>query len=85
MTPVERVARAIWAAEYTSPWPAGDGYPDNEERGLAIRQARAAIEALREPSEEMIAALQEWASCAGYIPEGWSAAITAALAGEGGV
>ena len=45
--------------------------------------ARAALEAMREPSEEMVSALQGYACCAGYVQEGWSAAMTAAL-GEGG-
>ncbi len=73
---VERVARAIYASiELKKPWDAAPKWHEP-----CRREARAAIEAMREPSREMVGAMEEWAGwCAGYIEEGWSAAIDVAL------
>lgn len=70
---VERVAVAV-AAHMNGSMP---------EDAFDTRQiARAAIEAMREPTEPMLAALNGYAQCSGYLPEGWSAAIDVALSGE---
>ncbi len=45
----------------------------------SVMNARAAIAAMREPTPEMLAALQSYACCAGYVEEGWAAAIDQAL------
>ena len=51
MTKIEEVARAI-QGEVREPWPDDE----REARAFFERLARAAIEAMREPSEAMIAA-----------------------------
>lgn len=69
MTMVERVALVV----ENGPW----GLIGKADARLI---ARAAIEAMRKPTEEMERALNSYAVCAGYVPEGWGAAIDAALA-----
>jgi hypothetical protein len=62
---VERVAKAISGSGVTSP--------------ASLRKARAAIAAMREPTDEMLSAFSSWAMPIGYTKEGWSAAIDEAL------
>ena len=45
---------------------------------MRARRAEAVVRELRDPSREVIGALQGWAICEGYIPEGLNAAIDAA-------
>jgi hypothetical protein len=52
---------------------------DDITQEAVLRLARAAIEAMREPSQTMFDALQGYALCAGYLKEGWEAAINVAL------
>jgi hypothetical protein len=50
--PIERVAKAIYCTEYAEEyWP-----PSPDELDLVRSQARAAIPAMREPTDEMITA-----------------------------
>ena len=69
---VERVARAI-VAEYGP-----DGWDADDYR----RMARAAIAAMREPTDAMIDVLNRHAQCEGFIEEGWRAAMDEALRNE---
>jgi hypothetical protein len=55
MTMIERVARAIYVAEL-GPTGDFDDYFWDKHRATYLAQARAAIEAMREPTEAMIAA-----------------------------
>lgn len=73
MTMVERVARALWDAQSTRPdmW---DSLHPTKQDGMKER-ARAAIEAMREPTEEMCAA----ANGLFYHRDKWQAMIDAAL------
>lgn len=58
---VDRVARAIWPDAFE-----GDGAGWHQRRDVAKEQARAAIEALLEPTEEMIkAGGVYWDACDG--------------------
>ncbi len=72
----ERIARAID--------PEAFGLPDNAaqdsitDRDIARDRADAVLSAMREPTAEMVSALQGWAICSGYIEKGWAAAIDAA-------
>lgn len=84
MTPtdtIERVARAIHAARPATPWDgiAWKDLPDHE-KGELRGQAVAAIEAMREPSEEMLRVGVDRNMADGY----WRLMIDAAL-GRGGV
>jgi len=64
---IERVARAIYAAEC---W-------DTAAPGFYQHAARAAIEAMREPTEVMLDAAMQFASC--DLKSEWQAMIEAAL------
>ncbi len=81
MTMIERVARAIWAVEYDA-----EAYPfetaSKAEKNLLNAQARAAIEAMREPTAEMLNAPGTQTNCqmCGGHAEGWHLWIKAALA-----
>ena len=65
----ERVARALQQEMGTAPF--------DEATSFAL--ARAAIAAMREPTEEMTDA---WSRAPGAIKEGWQAMIDAALEGK---
>ena len=41
---------------------------------------RVVVGAMRDPPEKILDEMQSYALCAGYIPEGWNAAIDAILA-----
>jgi len=81
MTPIERVARAIDPTAFGS----FDGEPPvvrqrgKERQIMALKAARAAIEALREPSDAMLEAQFGQPSPA----DCWRAMIDAAIRGEG--
>lgn len=68
MTMIERVARAIWEhATPIKPGPWNDALQlwdraDDREKRLALMQARIAIAAMREPTEEMVEAGEKWDS-----------------------
>jgi hypothetical protein len=82
MTPVERVARAIYAENlFGMPNPDWDAWPMTEAKKACVRTARAAIEALREPSEKMVDAADVYGFGEGYLsPEStWERMISAAL------
>jgi len=68
-TMVERVARALQQEMGTAPF--------DEATSFAL--ARAAIAAMREPTEEMI---DGWIRAPGAIKGGWQAMIDAALEGK---
>ena len=77
MTAVERVARAIATANNKVCWPeltAAQRRPDKHDIALFMPEARAAIKALREPSEVMI-----MAATIGDVEASWIAMIDAAL------
>jgi hypothetical protein len=90
MSMVEKVARVLYAVRVESAKEAGldtsftwETEP-NVYREHCLREARAAIEAMREPTEAMKHATDEvhWGySCAvcGGLTEGWYAMIDAAL------
>jgi hypothetical protein len=77
---VEKVARALTGhvcgqcrCSNSSGWA-------NAEADCACRQAaRAAIEAMKEPTQAMVGALNYEALCSGNPEDGWRAAIAAAL------
>ena len=81
MTMIEKVARAIYASHpfndnHDSPHPGFDGLtPDWRETLFA--NARAALEAMREPTPEMLAAFVD-GDDPGYTAD-WQAMIDAAL------
>ena len=50
---IERVAKAIFASEYTGPWDTLDEEGSIESKEIFRRMARAAIEAMREPTPDM--------------------------------
>jgi hypothetical protein len=62
------VAWATWKHDNRRQHVSWDDVPDQ-------LLARAAIEALRKPPERVLAAFNSYAMCAGYISEGWEAAI----------
>jgi hypothetical protein len=73
---IERVARAIAADNENWPY---DRRPWSEQRYL-LERARAAIEAMREPTEAMKAAAKPFRKGVGEEPGGlWHAMIDAAL------
>lgn len=43
-----------------------------------VSVARAVLAVLRDPTPEMVDALNSWAQCEGYIEKGWAAAIDVA-------
>lgn len=47
---------------------------------MAPSIVRAVLAALKEPGEAALDALNGYACCAGYVPEGWAAAIDSILA-----
>lgn len=52
-------------------------------RGLSIPPTRMGVlDAIREPSQEVLDALNSSAQCEGWIPEGWADAIDAIKAGK---
>jgi hypothetical protein len=71
MDMVERVARAIAAVNHEDDFDRSD-----EARRMFIEDARAAIAAMREPTEEMVKAQWSEPTCGA---EGWRAMIDAAL------
>lgn len=84
MTMIERVARAI---SNSDPANAEDGWDDNSPavKDDYRKQARAAITAMREPTEDMLKATK-YPPCDhhldprdGVVPEQWEAMIDAAL------
>jgi hypothetical protein len=87
MTMIERVARAMAERSNGGDFSDGRWYAE-EHRKLWRERARAAIEALREPTESMVAAVdaaEEKVCClAAYerlgFENAWPAAIDAALA-----
>ncbi len=70
---VERVARAVWEATYTSPW--GSSSMDAELMEVFRSRAVVAIKAMREPTEAMLRASYE----PGPRGEKWRAMIDEAL------
>lgn len=81
---VERVAKAIHGAYWDEDWYRMD--PNGVERALTLQQARAAIEAMREPNTAMIAQGESAASFGigqptdeEAIPRVWHWMIDAAL------
>lgn len=74
---VERVMLALREEAQRHGEPMEAGHP------LWAASARAAIEAMRQWPEPMIRALNSYAQCAGYIEEGISHAIDAALSSTG--
>jgi len=80
---IERVARAIHArSDHASLWSELDGYSKIEYR----EDARAAIEAMREPTEEMVNGLRITRECdstaALWAPHIWRTMIDTALGEE---
>jgi len=86
MTKIEEVALAI----YNSKWVTANSLADlsYESRDEAIKAARAAIEAMREPTDGMVKAMEE--NLFEHLPdardwtitlakEGWQSAVDAAL------
>lgn len=74
---VERVARAMYEIWYPCgmpPW--GEAVISKE---TWRKSARAAIEAMREPTAAMQDAFRSWALPIGELDKGWNAAIDAAL------
>jgi hypothetical protein len=71
---IERVARAIWAARYDGPY---------EEMPWVVAAARAAIEAMREPTIDMVVAGTEQWLCEAAMEDrseaNWRAMIDEAL------
>ena len=55
MTPIERMARAIWRERYPITASYGAGWSEDD-MDHCIKEARAALDALMEPSEAMLAA-----------------------------
>lgn len=86
---VERVARALYEADASNSSVRWESWPENKDRarkGLRIKcgkyrdRARAAIEAMREPTSEMIdAAWNEAETQTEQAQEVWCAMINAAL------
>ena len=73
---VERVARAMWERCHDESW--DESYHSPITRQIYIDDARAAIEAMREPSEKMLAAVRdEYTTYETKVI--WQAAIDAAL------
>lgn len=74
---VERVAGAIQARLDSMP------HKGDIDAGQFFREmACAAIEALREPSPEMLAAMKPWTEASGHPELVWRAGIAAALGGK---
>jgi len=69
-TMIERVAQALQQEMATAPF---------DEPASSFALARAAIAAMREPTEEMVLA---WIRAPGAITGGWQGMIEAALAGK---
>jgi len=69
-TMIERVAQALQQEMATAPF---------DEPASSFALARAAIAAMREPTEEMVLA---WIRAPGAITGGWQGMIDAALAGK---
>ena len=70
---VERVARAICESEKMN--------PDDKLGGWIhwVNAARAAIEAMREPTDEMLSAMEPWSRVTGHHKLVWGAGVDAAL------
>ncbi len=93
-TMIERVARAMWdAREKSFPNRTQLGWEDGTElsRRLMVSQARAGLEAMREPTPAMIDRFVSRALCvsvhgdggwSNYAREQWSAMLSAAIEGE---
>ena len=77
-TMVKRVAQALQQEMGTAPSDETAASP-SEARSHSFALARAAIAAMREPTEEMIDA---WIKAPGAIKGGWQAMIDAALEGK---
>lgn len=76
---VERVAIAAYMATgLDTPWP--DVTPEYKE--MVYRVTRAAISAMREPTEAMLSAGNDEAHHHGFVSPVWRAMIDAALAPE---
>ena len=77
---IERCAKAVGFAIFERrngrtlmPWMA------SPERDEAIAYVRETIKALRDPTDAMIRAFNDYAACEGYPEKGWAAAIDEAL------
>ena len=87
MTPIEKVARAIARAdEQNGGWPYEKLIEDKHNREALFDRARAAVEALRDPSADMLQALWEAmfedkfdGTALPMLGAGFEAAIDAAL------
>lgn len=62
---VERIAKAIAISGNGGTW---DDWYNEDQREFHRRRARAAIEAMREPTEVMVGAAVEYAALGGDIP-----------------
>jgi hypothetical protein len=84
MSMVEKVARALFAEEWRGTTMKPQQALDDAEREYWFNAARAAIEAMREPSEEMVAAGDDWGwdPLGAHTREVWQAMLSAALKGD---
>lgn len=90
---VERVARALWDHtvgciddRYVTPQSWDDDHPDIEEwRDIARHAALAAVEAMREPTDEMVSCDGAWAAAtAENAGDTWRAMVGEAIRTFGG-
>jgi predicted ester cyclase len=73
---VEQMVRAMYAKNYYDQWPGSLSYVERE---VFYRSARAALEAMREPSEAMVSAAPDLRDVDFYPTDVWRAMIEAAL------
>lgn len=71
----QEVSKGTHLLSFATDW---DNAKDWQKADL-LRCIDAILQALREPSPEMLSALNRMALCTGYIEEGWRAAIDIAL------
>ncbi|WP_421445450.1 hypothetical protein [Agrobacterium tumefaciens] len=78
---IERVARALWSKAKDEPTrrSVGFSFENDPLRLWWIDQARAAIEAMREPTDRMKMEFEGWNCSANDMEAGYQAAIDAAL------
>ena len=72
---IERVAKAMFRRAHDEPWEQAEAIV----RPIYLADARAAIEAMKEPTLAIYAAIDEAMSVVGTPSQIWRAAITAAL------